>query len=240
MIYGIVSHIINGAIDQVIDILKSKLENYIDNRNKDASWNRIIEETIMASEGIDKEIMEYIFSRLPIVNFKNHLFDKKYNNIHRNFILNLAMELCKFDKEKYFSISLGAAVIDKWMEQNEKSLDRYSYNVKELNVIINDREKLYCSYFKLFEDKNGIDKIRIYYPKNGETWISWDDKYSIDINVNLSKGLSYGFWRVGFDYMKICDDNNETLKYAYIENEKEISRFNYNLREKNNMIICLR
>ena len=241
MIKSIVSQVINGAVGHITNIFKLNLEKYIDERNRDTSWNNVVQETIKATEGIDKEIGKYIFSRLSILNLKNHLFDKNYNNIHRKFVLTLAMELCKFDKEKDFSISLGTAVIDKWLEKNKLSLDCDNCNVEELNRVISNREELYRNYFKLFEDNNGVDKIRIFYPKNGESWIRWDDKYSIDINVNLSKGLLYGFCRVGFDYHKIMSNNSvKTLKCAYIENEKEILRFDNSPCCEDNTIIWSR
>jgi hypothetical protein len=235
------SQVINGAFGQIADSFKSKLENYIDERNKDTSWNNVVQEAIKATEGIDEEIGKYIFSQLSILNLKKHLCDKNHNNIHRKFVLTLAVELCKFDKEKDFSISLGTAVVDKWLEKNKLSTDCDSYDVEEFNRIISDREELYRNYFKLFEEKNGTDKIRIFYPKNGESWIRWEDKYSIDINVNLSKGLSYGFCREGFDYYKkTCDNDDKTLKCAYIENEKEILRFNGISCNEDNTIIWLR
>lgn len=241
MIKTIVSQVINGAVGLITDNFKSKLENYIDERNKDTSWNNVVQEAIKATEDIDEEIGKYIFNQLSILNLKKHLCDKNHNNIHRKFVLTLAVELCKFDKEKDFSISLGTAVVDKWLEKNKLSTDCDSYDVKELKRIINDREKLYRNYFKLFEEKNGTDTIRIFYPKNGESWIRWKDKYSIDINVNLSKGLSYGFCRVGFDYYKkTCINDDKILKCAYIENEKEILRFNDISCNKDNTIIWIR
>lgn len=242
MIESIVAQVIYGAVGKITDVLiLKKLENYILERNKDTLWSDVVQETIKATEGIDEEIGEYIFSRLSIVNLKNQLFDKTHNNICRSFVLTLAMELCKFDKEKDFSISLATAVVDKWLEKNKLSTDCDSYDVEELNRIISDREELYRSYFKLFEEKNGTDTIRIFYPKNGESWIRWEDKYSIDINVNLSKGLSYGFCREGFDYYKkTCNNDDKPLKCAYIENEKEILRFNDFSCNKDNTIVWIR
>lgn len=241
MLKSIVSQVIDGAVGQITDILKPKLENYISERNKDVSWNDVVQETINATEGIDEEIVKYVFSRLSVLNLKKHLFDKNYNNIHKKFVLTLAMELCKFDMENDFSISLGTAVLDKWLEKNKLSIDCDSYDVEELNRIISDREELYRNYFKLFEEKNGVDTIRIFYPKNGESWIIWEDKYSVDINVNLSKGLSYGFCREGFDYYKkIRNNEDKILKCAYIENEKEILRFNDFSFNKDNTIIWVR
>lgn len=241
MIESIVSQVIDRAFGQITDILELNLKKYIGEYNKYTSWNNVVQEAIKATEGIDEEIGKYVFSQLSIVNLKEQLFFKNYNNIHKKFVLTLAMELCKFDKEKDFSISLGTAVVDKWLEKNKLSLDCDSYDVEELNRAISEREKLYRNYFKLFEEKNGIDTIKIFYPKNGESWIRWDDEYSIDIKVNLSKGLSYGFCRAGFDYYKkICHNYDETLKCAYIENGKEMLRFNDFSDSEANTIIWLR
>ena len=175
MITSIISQVIYREVGQILGTYESKLKNYISDRDKDISWNKIVKEVITATEGIDENIGEYVFRQLSIVNLKKQLLDNnKLNNIHRDFVLTLAMELCKFDKEKDFSISLGTAVIDKWLEKNKLPLDCDSYNVEELNRVISNREELYRNYFKLFEDNNGVDKIRIFYPKNGESWIIWE------------------------------------------------------------------
>ncbi len=241
VINGIISQVINRAIGEISNNLKQKRDIFMDKHNKDITWNNTVQEAIANTEGIDEEIGNYIFKQLSIENLKKQLFDEVHNNIHRNFVLILAMELCKFNKEKDFSISLGVAVVDNWLIKNKKPLAFDSYDVQALNRIINNREELYRNYFKLFEDENGVDKIRIFYPKNGESWIRWNEKYSIDINVNLSKGLAYGFCRVGFDYYKcICNNDYKTLKCAYIENGKEILRFNKFSSGEGNIIIWIR
>ncbi len=223
---NIVNQVINRAIGEISDDLKQKRDIFIDEHNKDMTWNNAVQEAITNTEGIDEEIGNYIFRQLSIENLKMQLFDEIHENIHRNFILTLAMELCQFNKERDFSISLGGAVLDTWLTRNKIALNSDGYDVQVLNEIINDREKLYRNYFKLFEEKNGVDKIRVFYPKNGESWIRWEEKYSIEINVNLSKGLAYGFSRIGFDYHKIMGNSDyKTLKCAYIGNGKEILRF---------------
>lgn len=236
----IVSKAINSAVGRITDNLRMKLERFTIEYSKDSSWNNIVQEVIEATEGIDEGTGKYIFSRLSIMNFKKQLFANTQNNIYRNFILSLAMELCKFDKEKDFSISLGTAVLDKWLDKNKLLIKSDSYNIRELDRVISDRETLYSSYFKLFEEKNGPDTIKVFYPKNGESWIRWNDKYSVNVNVNLSKGLSYGFCREGFDYHKIFNNEYKTLKCAYIKNEKEILRFNDISCEEDNIFIWIR
>lgn len=234
------SQVINRAVGHITDKLSLKLERFTIEYNKDVSWNNIVQEVIKATEGIDEETGKYIFSRLSIISFKNQLFAYIQDNIYRTFILSLAMELCKFDKEKDFSISLGTAVLDKRLDKNKLLIKSDNYNIRELDMVISDREILYSSYFKLFEEENGPDIIEVFYPKNGESWIRWNDKYSVNINVNLSKGLSYGFCREGFDYHKICNNEYKTLKCAYIENGKEILRFDDISYEKNNLLIWIR
>lgn len=47
------------------------------------------------------------------------------------------------------------------------------------------------------------DIVRVYYPKNGENWISWKKEYSIDIRLNLSRGADFGFCKTGFAYSRV-------------------------------------
>lgn len=63
MMESIVSQVVVHAIGQVVSYdLKSKLENYIIERNNDIIWDSIVQETIAATEGIDEEIVKYVFS----------------------------------------------------------------------------------------------------------------------------------------------------------------------------------
>ena len=78
------------------------------------------------------------------------------------------------------------------------------------------------------------------FPKNGENWIRYSEEYSVIINVNLSKGILYGFCRKGFDYYKINNNSKKTLKCAYIENQREILGFESTPSDKESVIIWLR
>ena len=46
---NIVTQVIDRAVGQITDIFKSKLENCIDERNKDSSWNNVVQEAIKAT-----------------------------------------------------------------------------------------------------------------------------------------------------------------------------------------------
>ena len=89
-------------------------------------------------------------------------------------------------------------------------------------------KKFHIFYFLLYNDTLAKDIIRVYYPKNGEEWISWNKDYSVDIKVNLSKGTEHGFCRIGFSYSRIEEQDCERfLKVAYINEDREIYRFEH-------------
>ena len=240
MIKELITQFFKSPIGKLSNELNTKLEKFIEKQKQDNTWNRVVKDVISATEGFDDEIAKYVFTRLSILNLRERLFDENDQNIHKDFVLTLAMELTKFDKEKDFAIPVGLTIIDNCYKSRNILVNNESYNTQELLDIITNREKLYRYYFKLFEDKNGVDKIRIFYPKNGENWIRYSEEYSVIINVNLSKGILYGFCRKGFDYYKINNNSKKTLKCAYIENQREILRFESTPSDKESVIIWLR
>lgn len=240
MIEELITQFLESPIGKLSNELNTKLEKFIEKQKQDNTWNRVVKDVISATEGFDDEIAKYVFTRLSILNLRERLFDENDQNIHKDFVLTLAMELTKFDKEKDFAIPVGLTIIDNCYKSRNILVNNESYNTQELLDIITNREKLYRYYFKLFEDKNGVDKIRIFYPKNGENWIRYSEEYSVIINVNLSKGILYGFCRKGFDYYKINNNSKKTLKCAYIENQREILRFESTPSDKESVIIWLR
>ena len=240
MIKELITQFFKSPIGKLSNELNTKLEKFIEKQKQDNTWNRVVKDVISATEGFDDEIGKYVFTRLSILNLRERLFDENEQNIYKDFVLTLAMELTKFDKEKDFAIPVGLTIIDNCYKSRNIPVNNESYNTQELLDIITNREKLYRHYFKLFEDKNGVDKIRIFYPKNGENWIRYSEEYSVIINVNLSKGILYGFCRKGFDYYKINNNSKKTLKCAYIENQREILRFESTPSDKESVIIWLR
>lgn len=240
MIKELITQFFKSPIGKLSNELNTKLEKFIEKQKQDNTWNRVVKDVISATEGFDDEIGKYVFTRLSILNLRERLFDENEQNIHKDFVLTLAMELTKFDKEKDFAIPVGLTIVDNCYKSKNIPVNNESYNTQELLDIITNREKLYRHYFKLFEDKNGVDKIRIFYPKNGENWVRNLDEYSIDIVVNLSKGLTYGFCRTGFDYCRIKNNDIKYLQCAYIENQREILRFESTALTEPDIIIWLR
>ena len=44
--------------------------------------------------------------------------NKSLDNIYYSFIITIAVELCTFNIEKRYAVSLGMAILDNWFEMN--------------------------------------------------------------------------------------------------------------------------
>lgn len=221
-------------VDKIRDCAVDLMAEYILRTAKDIKkndlWKKAIKKACEATEGIDNSFTNYIIKSSAIQRHFERLIKNKMSddNVYRSFILTIAVELSKFYDEKGFALSLGMAILDNWFELNGENYPDARNQIVENKIVncMNDREKLYREYFLLYDDPLCKDLIRVYYPKNGETWISWDKDYSVDIRVNLSKGTEYGFCRTGFSYSRIEGQNSEKfLKLAYIDEKREIFRF---------------
>ena len=171
--------------------------------------------------------------------------NENVEDIYYRFIITIAMELDRININIGYALSLAMAILDNWFETNKVSTIKMKEELKleELSKVISDREKLYKEYFSLYNDKYANDIVRVYYSRNGENWIRWDKKCSIDIKVNLSKGIDWGFCRTGFSYSLITSNGDEKfLEVAYVDKDKEIFRFEHaNLSSvESNQILWLR
>lgn len=217
--------IIQSLARPFLEIYKELVSEKISKLRDGRKWEESVKKALNATEGLEEEIGKDIFKRLSVSKFASILDKEEYEGIYKRFILTLAMELDSCGQGRNYAIPLGVAVLDYWFKMKKIKINNSSLNLDELQHIIENKEKLYRNYFMLFDDSKSMDKIRIFYPKNGESWISWKEEFSIDIRVNLSKGFEYGFVRTGFDYYKLLPDKSLGLKLAYIDDEKELLRF---------------
>lgn len=222
-------------VDKISEKAISMMTEYILKSAKDLKkkelWKKAVKKACEATEGVDASFADYIIKSPAIQRYFVWLIsNKSLDDLYRSFILTIAVELCKFNTEKRFAISFGMAILDNWFELNEvdyHDIRKQIVGDKIVNIV-NNRERLYREYFLLYNDPLSKDIIRVYYPKNGEGWISWNKEYSVDIKVNLSKGTEYGFCRIGFSYSKIEEQDCEKfLKVAYINEDREIFRFEH-------------
>ena len=200
--------IVDKISEKAIKWLTEYILSLVKESKKNNLWEKSVRKACEATEGVDDSLADYII-KLPTIqrHFLWIISNKSLDNIYYSFIITIAVELCTFNIEKRYAVSLGMAILDNWFEMNGvnyQDIDiRNPIIGNKISDIVNNRERLYREYFLLYNDPIAKDIIRVYYPKNGESWISWNKEYSIDIKVNLSKGTEYGFCRIGFSYLPL-------------------------------------
>lgn len=242
-------------IKQIIQIILEKIFGKgIEGVSKEAStlynqitgakkWKKAFASVAEFSEYISKEACIEISRHYAMLRFYFVTFEAKNRAFPReDFIIALAMVFNDYNININARdiIALADAYIDSWKKEVIKNSTIFNIeetcfmnsseeiNRNDIFEVISDKEKLIRAFFKGYEDKNGTNIIRIYYPAPGETWIEWNEKYSIEIKANLNKGMPLGFCRVGYDYSQIQEDKNDRLMVAYLSEKKdrEILRVN--------------
>lgn len=215
-----------------IDIVEKKInKGYLENR-RFKLWEKSFKVVAQNSELITEDFGIELSKHRTLRRFFYLTFDIDITQFPvESFIIALAMEM----KDYYIKLSakdivgIGEAIIQMWkksiLKEKEDNIKCFDNNDLEINKemlieIINNREEIIKSFFRDMEDINGADEIKIYYPKNGQSWIEWKDEYSIKINLNLNKGVPLGFTRTGYDYFKKVDETWEHLKIAYLSKDK--------------------
>ena len=221
--------VVDKLSEKAISFVMEHIINSIKDKKKNEYWKMAIEKACTATEGLPESFADYIEESLAIQrHFMWLTSNRALDDIYRSFIITIAVELCAFNLEKKLGVSFGTAILDNWFELN--GIDYVSLKNElvsdKIIKVVNNRERLYQEYFLLYDDPFAKDVIRVYYPKNGESWISWDKEYSIKIKVNLSKGADFGFCRIGFSYSNVKEAECEKfLKVAYVDDDREIFRF---------------
>lgn len=223
--------VVDKLSEKAMSLMSEYILGTIKDYKKKALWKKALKKACKATEGIDKSFADYIAKSIAV---QRHFLwltsNKTLDDIYHSFIITIAVELCTFDAEKRFAISFGTAILDNWFELNGIDYIELKSQIigDKIIKVVNNRERLYREYFMLYNDPFSIDIIRVYYPKNGESWISWNKEYSIDIKINLSKGAEFGFCRIGFSYSRIKEQEYEKfLKMSYVNDGREILRFEH-------------
>lgn len=225
--------VIESMIDKLVEFISNLLFGHVRGLREEAKnnemWNKAIRKAFVATEGMREDYIKYMKIDSAI---QRHFIwltsNKPLDGIYDSFIITMAVDLCRFNVEKEFAIPFGCAILDNWFELKEVDSAKLKrdLSVDSLVKIVNDRETLYRKYFMLYDDPLSKDAIRVYYPKNGETWVEWDKECSVVVKVNISKGTEFGFFRIGFYYNRVKENGEEvSLQVAYIQDGREIFRF---------------
>lgn len=220
----VVDHIREKTMKLVYEYMMNKIKD----KKEEELWKKLVKKACATTEDLSEAFAEQVVKSLSVQRHFTWLTNNKsLDDIYHSFILTIAMELCARNYEPRLAVSLGTAILDNWFEAQKVDYLHLKKQVLNENIkdVIKDKELLYREYFLLYNDSFSEDIVRVYYPKNGEGWINWDEKYSIEIQVNLSKGVEFGFCKVGFGYSRIIEENEKFLQIAYISGDKEIFRF---------------
>lgn len=214
-------------LTKALDWICSQLAKPLVRLWKKWKWNKSLRNSCENAENIPESFAKKLSKSPAIKRLYNAIEKGTYRQrIYQDMVLAVAVELCPVNLEKHAK-SLGYAILDSWFEKNDISYQeiKNSGGQMDLENILNDREKIYYTFFKSYEDEFGPDIIRVYYPRNGESWIEWDKKCCADVRCNFASGMEGGFCRIGFDYTKVDGEDERYLKGAYLNAGREVFRF---------------
>jgi len=155
---------------------------------------------------------DYHFSAMDIAVTINiaigHYCDNEFNKISHEII----------DFSYHFSCEIKESIIKSKLMRD--GLADYGKNIALLDVnserakieyLFKNKKALFKHYFSTFKNDNFNHSIRIWHQSNDHSWVDWNEKNSICININPYK-IREGFFLVGFDYFDIT--NSESLYVA--------------------------
>ena len=101
---------------------------------------------------------------------------------------------------------------------------------KDIEIILNDKKQIFRNYFELYNSNNYTEKVIVYYPGYGKSWLEWKKDESLEISI-FEYDIPIGFFLVGFDYES---SRKGWLRLATRFKENEF--FNPNIEEKGKMV----
>lgn len=199
-------------------------------------WRTSFESAVTNVSFFRKGVGEELAFHRGILRFYFATFYELNVNVSvENLAIAIAMELYSYDKkiDSIYIYDLAEAVLKNWhkfLSNNNYFNEKYSERIKSIQYkkdacaieqtlnIINSRDKVYREYFKSYNCDYASTKIRIWLPRPNETWIRWETEHSLEISVNPMIGFELGFFRVGFDYSHITNNEKGNLRLVYYSN----------------------
>ena len=111
--------IVDKISEKAIKWLTEYILSLVKESKKDNLWEKSVRKACKATEGVDDSFADYII-KLPTIqrHFLWLISNKSLDNIYYSFIITIAVELCTFNVEKRYAVSLGMAILDNWFEMN--------------------------------------------------------------------------------------------------------------------------
>lgn len=199
------------------------VDRFINNQIANRFWRKVILPTIGEIE--NKYVVSSIFS-LKIA-FNSHPFKGLINSIFQydqrsitNQDLAVALYLSLMGHTNSKSVSkellieasslltknifialLKSRLFKSELTRFNKDINQFNYLVHRDTVLetISSNEKLFRHHFKQFQEDSFHDFIKVWYPKDGQSWIDWNPEQTIVVNLDTTK-IPQGFYFQGVDY----------------------------------------
>lgn len=164
------------------------------------------------------------------INVAFGLYGSEGKRFHTELI-NFSYHLCSEVKERI----IGDLFLKNLLEEYGKDVEamKVYYDRALILKVFDTKKDLFTEYFQTFNNPNYDFPIKIWHQSEGESWIKWEEKDSLMINVDKLR-IREGFFLTGFDYTIV--KNHERLQMATRIKGYEY----YNQVEKNDEVIWAR
>ena len=126
-------------------------------------------------------------------------------HIDEDNIIDLAFHISDEIKSRIISDQLLKTVF----EDLNKDLDKLETTVKrsDINMLFSNKKELFKSYYSTFSKPEFSYSIKIWHQSQDNSFIKWEEKDAITINLNPLR-IREGFFQPGFDYYCISSESN--------------------------------
>ncbi len=147
-------------------------------------------------------------------------------------VIDISLYLNRKIRER-FILDDNLKYIFKELGKNIESNNLNDSNRVEIERILKDKKLTFQNYFNLFNTESYTEKITIFYPGYGKSWIEWNEDESLEVSI-FEYDIPKGFFLIGFDYKS---SDKGWLRKAVRTKEKEF--FNP-LKNYNSEIVWLK
>ena len=237
-IYNILGHIPlikeNSTVVNLNSLLAYILPRSIKTVLYKNKWNDCFQKACQFDERFNiKDAMDISSSRPMLRYFLDFCNNRMNESKCKNFIIALAVEFSQLNIPTIDVCSYGVAIFKNWDQYYNTSFATYvkDYDIQWLKHVVRENKLLYRHYFQSYDETNGSDIIRVFYPDNlpqGTLYVdTGNTSCSIDIHTTFGFGFDLGFFfSYACDYYQVKNNDLIQLKTAYTDNGREYLAFN--------------
>ncbi|PAB58456.1 hypothetical protein [Anaeromicrobium sediminis] len=188
-------------------------------------WHRMFENIHGQSIGLNRKTVQHIGSTSSVKRYFYKTFEPMAGIVTtRDLSMAVGIELSDRDirvrphdvrqlsraiRNEWIKILISTEVIQDAMSVLGKNVRDHledDHDKNEIEETIGDRVKLREAYFKTYHQEEEDDIVRVGYNYNALTTDVTTNKFKADIKTNKFSGFEMGFYRKGYDYTLISDE----------------------------------